>query len=193
LLLLSRPSIAVLPFACLGEPSRYAAIADALRHELIIELSRMLWLFVTARGSSFRLSAAETGMVDVGRLLGVRYCLTGTVDILDSSLSVTVELFDTRDALDDAEASLMLVFDAMTARHGLIIDVFCSDVMDTGRGPRWTTDLLARLCWSSWRCRSPRPDSQQMTGSGTSRVSTAMCSLAADIWTWRATSSQATA
>ena len=93
----SRPSIAVLPFRLMGEAGPYAAIADALPHELITELSRLRWLFVTARGSSFRLRAPDMDMGEVGRVLGVRYCLSGTVDVAGSNLAVTVELVDTRD------------------------------------------------------------------------------------------------
>ena len=51
----SRPSIAVLPFRLAGDHPRYAAFAQALPDELITELSRLRWLFVTARSSSFRL------------------------------------------------------------------------------------------------------------------------------------------
>ena len=87
----------MLPFTLIGEAGPYAAIADALPHELIAELSRLRWLFVTARGSSFRLRAANADMGEVGRLLGVRYCLSGTVEVAGSSLAVTVELVDTRD------------------------------------------------------------------------------------------------
>jgi DNA-binding winged helix-turn-helix (wHTH) protein len=93
----ARPSIAVLPFRLVGVPEAYAAIADALPHELIAELSRLRWLFVTARASSFRLRAADADMGEVGRLLGVRYCLAGTVEISVARLPVTVELADTRD------------------------------------------------------------------------------------------------
>jgi TolB-like protein/Tfp pilus assembly protein PilF len=93
----SRPSIAVLPFRLMGEAGPYAAIADALPHELITELSRLRWLFVTARGSSFRLRAPDMDMGEVGRVLGVRYCLSGTVDVAGPNLAVTVELVDTRD------------------------------------------------------------------------------------------------
>ena len=93
-----RPSIAVLPLPArrrLRAPC--AAIAEALPHELITELSRLRWLFVTARGSSFRLGASgDPG--EVGRLLGVRYCLTGTVEMAGPSLVATVELVDTRDS-----------------------------------------------------------------------------------------------
>jgi TolB-like protein len=93
----SRPSIAVLPFRCIGTTGAYAAIADALPHELISELSRLRWLFVTARGSSFRLRGSSTDIGEIGRLLDVRYCLTGTVEITSWNLAVTVDLIDTRD------------------------------------------------------------------------------------------------
>jgi TolB-like protein len=92
----ARPSIAVLPFRLVGDAGPWAPIADALPHELIAELSRLRWLFVTARGSSFRLRGADVDMGEVGRLLGIRYCLSGTVEVANSKLAVTVELVDTR-------------------------------------------------------------------------------------------------
>ena len=94
----TRPSIAVLPFRLVGDAGPYAAIADALPHELIAELSRLRWLFVTARGSSFRLRDPDADMGEIGRLLGVRYALSGTVEIAAANLVVTVELVDTRDS-----------------------------------------------------------------------------------------------
>ena len=94
---INRPSIAVLPFRNIGVVGAYAAIADALPHELITELARLRWLFVTARGSSFRLRGSDADIGEIGRLLGVRYCLSGTVEIAGASLAVTVELSDTRD------------------------------------------------------------------------------------------------
>jgi TolB-like protein/Tfp pilus assembly protein PilF len=94
----SRPSIAVLPFRLIGAAGLYAAIADALPHELITELSRLRWLFVTARGSSFRLRGPDADIGEIGRLLDVRYCLSGTVEIAGASLAVTVQLVDTRDS-----------------------------------------------------------------------------------------------
>lgn len=94
----AKPSIAVLPFRLLGDPGPYATVAEALPDELIIDLARLRWLFVTARGSSFRLRAANADMGEIGRLLDVRYCLVGTVEILGTTLVVSVELVDTRDA-----------------------------------------------------------------------------------------------
>ena len=95
---LAKPSIAVLPFRLVGDAGPYAAIAEALPDELIIDLARLRWLFVTARGSSFRLRAAEADMGDIGRLLGVRYALSGSVEVRGRNFSVSVELADTRDS-----------------------------------------------------------------------------------------------
>jgi len=97
-MVLARPSIAVLPFRMLGDPGRHEAIADALPHDLILELSRLRWLFVTARGSSFRFRDADADVREIGRLLGVRYCLSGSTELAGNTLTVTVELVDTRDA-----------------------------------------------------------------------------------------------
>jgi TolB-like protein len=93
----SRPSLAVLPFRLIGDGGRCAALAIALPDELITELSRLHWLFVTARRSSFRLRMSDTEFCEVGRLLRVRYCLWGTIEVSDRGLVVTVELVDTFD------------------------------------------------------------------------------------------------
>jgi len=92
----ARPSIAVLPFRVIGDAGGYATIADGLPHELITELARLRWLFVIARGSSFRLRDREIDAGEAGRLLGVRYCLTGAVEVTGKHLAVTTELVDTR-------------------------------------------------------------------------------------------------
>jgi len=94
----ARPSIAVLPFRQAGTIGRYAALADALPHELISDLARLHWLFVIARESSFRLRGAEADPGEIGRLLGVSYYLSGSVETVGGRLAVTVELIDTRSA-----------------------------------------------------------------------------------------------
>ena len=59
----------------LGDAGPHATIADALPDELIAELARLRWLFVIARGSSFRFRSATPDLAEVGKALGVRYCL----------------------------------------------------------------------------------------------------------------------
>ena len=94
---LLRPSLAVLPFRLLGDGGRYAALALAVPAELITELSCLRWLFVTARASSFRLHASDTELSEIGHLLRVRYCLSGTIEASDHTVAVSVELVETAD------------------------------------------------------------------------------------------------
>jgi TolB-like protein len=93
----SRPSIAVLPFAVLGDPEAAAGLAEALPHDLIAELSRLRWLFVIARGSSFRFRGPDADLAAVRTALNAAYCLTGSVEVGDRLMLLTVELSDTRD------------------------------------------------------------------------------------------------
>jgi TolB-like protein len=90
----ARPSIAVLRFEAMGA-SVAAGVADALPHDLIAELSRLRWLFVIARGSSFRLRGAETEIAHVRASLNVRYCLSGVVEVNAGAMTVAVELCET--------------------------------------------------------------------------------------------------
>lgn len=92
----SRPSIAILPFAVLGDPGPFASIGQALPHELIAELSRMRWLSIIARGSSFQFQPGNESAETISRVLAVRYCLTGTVEFSGLLLSVMVELTDSQ-------------------------------------------------------------------------------------------------
>ena len=93
-----RPSIAVLPFRLVGVAGPHGAIADALPHELISELARMRWLFVIARGSSFRVRGPDPDIAQIGAALGVRYCMSGMIEIAGARIVVTVELADTSDS-----------------------------------------------------------------------------------------------
>ena len=93
----SKPSLAVLPFGLVGEAGAYAGIADALPHDLISALARLRWLFVIARGSSFRFRGTDPDIAELRRLLRVRYCLTGMVEMFGSRITIVVELADTRD------------------------------------------------------------------------------------------------
>lgn len=93
-----RPSIAVLPFQSIGASAPYDTIAEGLSHELITELARLRWLFVIARGSSFRFRDEHPDMQQIGKVLGVRYCLSGTIEVLGKRLKVMTELVDTRTA-----------------------------------------------------------------------------------------------
>lgn len=94
----SPPAIAVLPFQMLSDEPRFAMMADAIAHETIVELSRLHWLFVIARGSSFRFRGADVDLKTAGEVLGARYLLTGSVAVLGKRSMVTVELSQADDS-----------------------------------------------------------------------------------------------
>ncbi len=93
-----RPSIAVLPYtALLPATGPYAVLSEALPQELIASLACLRWLFVIARGSSFRFRERDPDVVAIGRALRVRYLVTGTVEAQAHGVRVTTELADTVD------------------------------------------------------------------------------------------------
>src|SRR5262245_53144418 len=74
-----KPSIAVLPFANLSEDPAQEYFADGMVEDIITRLSRIRWLFVIARNSSFTYKGKAVDVKQVGRELGVRYLLEGSV------------------------------------------------------------------------------------------------------------------
>lgn len=90
-----RPSIAILPFGLLGQSENFNAIADAIPAELISSLSRLRWLRVVARGSTFRFRDREPDFATLRDSLRASYCLSGVVEIFGKNLAVEVELVDT--------------------------------------------------------------------------------------------------
>lgn len=91
----TKPSIAILPFHFLGPRDPENILADALPHDLIQALSRLGWIFVIARGTSFRFRSDVTDVRAIGKALGVRYVLSGAIENLDNTLAITTELSDT--------------------------------------------------------------------------------------------------
>jgi TolB-like protein len=73
-----RPSIAVLPFANMSGEAEPEYFADGVLEDIITALSRMSWLFVIARNSSFVYKGRAVDVKRVGQELGVRYVLEGS-------------------------------------------------------------------------------------------------------------------
>lgn len=116
-----RPSIAVLPFRLLSAEGPFSIVADALADELISDLSRLRWLLVIARGSSFRFRHPDTDLRAVGDALNVRYCLSGSVEAHDDSVTILVELARTSDgAVVWAERFTSGANDLAQVRHEIV-------------------------------------------------------------------------
>ena len=74
-----KPSIAVLPFENMSGDPEQEYFADGMVEEIITALSRFKWLFVIARNSSFTFKGKAVDVKELGRKLGVRYVLEGSV------------------------------------------------------------------------------------------------------------------
>lgn len=90
-----RPSIAILPFRPLGVSADLVILGEAIPHEIIQALSRLRWLAVIARGSSFRFREGAADLDLVGTALAARYVLSGIIECRNRTVAVTLELTDT--------------------------------------------------------------------------------------------------
>jgi adenylate cyclase len=89
-----KPSIAVLPFANMSGDPEQEYFADGMVEEIITALSRIRWLFVIARNSSFTYKGQVVDVKQVGRELGVRYVLEGSVRKAGGRVRITAQLID---------------------------------------------------------------------------------------------------
>ena len=89
-----RPSIAVLPFVNLSGDPTQEYFVDGVVDDIISALSRMRWLFVIARNASFTYKGRAVDTKQVGRELGVRYVLEGSVRKAANRIRITGQLVD---------------------------------------------------------------------------------------------------
>src|SRR5215472_13194218 len=113
--LTDKPSIAVLPFANLSGDSEQEYFADGIVEEIITALSRMHWLFVIARNSTFVYKGRAVDVKQIGRELGVRYVLEGSVRKAGNRVRITGQLIDSTTSAhlwaDRFDGSMEDVFD----------------------------------------------------------------------------------
>jgi TolB-like protein len=89
-----KPSIAVLPFVNLSGDPEQEYFADGVVEDIITALSHIRWLFVIARNSSFTFKGRAVDVTHVGRELGVRYVLEGSVRKAANRVRITGQLVD---------------------------------------------------------------------------------------------------
>jgi TolB-like protein len=89
-----KPSIAVLPFQNMSGDPEQEYFADGMVEDIISGLSRLGWLFVVARNSSFTYKGKTVDVKQVGRELGVRYVLEGSVRKAGARVRITGQLID---------------------------------------------------------------------------------------------------
>ena len=109
------PSIAVLPFQNMSGDPEQEYFADGMVEEIITALSRIRWLFVIARNSSFTYKGKSVDVKQVGRQLGVRYVLEGSVRKGGNRVRITAQLIEVETGAhlwaDRFDGSLEDIFD----------------------------------------------------------------------------------
>jgi adenylate cyclase len=161
-----KPSIAVLPFANMSGDPEQEYFADGMVEEIITALSRIRWLFVIARNSSFTYKEQAVDVKQVGRELGVRYVLEGSVRKAGGRVRITAQLIDalvgTHLWADRFDGSLEDVFDLQDTVASSVAGVIepALRAAETARSAgRPTNDLTAydlylrayAMVWSSAR------------------------------------------
>jgi TolB-like protein len=89
-----KPSLAVMPFQNMSGDPEQEYFADGMVEEIITALSRIRWLFVIARNSSFTYKGQAVDVKQVGRELGVRYVLEGSVRKVGDRVRISAQLID---------------------------------------------------------------------------------------------------
>ena len=156
-----KPSVAVLPFANLSGDPEQAYFADGIVEEIITALSRIRWLFVIGRNSSFRYKGQVIDVRRVGRELGVRYVLEGTVRKAGGLVRVTAQLIDAANRThlwaDRFDGSLEDVFELQDNVAASVAGVI-EPAVEAAEATRWATrpttdlgayDAISGRLWSS--------------------------------------------
>jgi TolB-like protein/class 3 adenylate cyclase len=161
-----KPSIAVLSFANMSGDPEQEYFADGMVEEIITALSRIRWLFVIARNSSFTYKGRAVDVKQVGRELGVRYVLEGSVRKGGNRVRITGQLIDAATGThlwaDRFDGSLEDVFDLQDKVASSVAGVIepALQAAETRRSAgRPTNDLTAydlylrayAMVWSSAR------------------------------------------
>jgi adenylate cyclase len=89
-----KPSIAVLPFSNMSGDLEQEYFADGMTEEIITALSKVHWFFVISRNSSFTYKGKAVELKQVGRELGVRFFLEGSIRRAGNRVRVTAQLID---------------------------------------------------------------------------------------------------
>jgi len=161
-----QPSLAVLPFANLSGDPEQEYFADGMVEEIITALSRIRWLLVTARNSSFAYKGQNVDVKRVGRELGVRYVLEGSVRKSGARVRITAQLIDAdtgahlwADRFDGPLEDLFDLQDKVASSVAGVIEPALQEAEAARLTGRPTTDLTAydlylraqAMVWSSAR------------------------------------------
>jgi TolB-like protein len=143
-----KPSIAVLPFANIGDDPAQEHFTDGLVEEIITLLSRVRWLFVISRSLSFTHKEQVVDVKRVGRELGVAYVLGGSVRKSGDRVRIGAQLLDTQTGVhlwaDRFDGTLEDIFELQDRVAGEVAGVIepTMEAVETRRSARRPIDDL---------------------------------------------------
>jgi TolB-like protein/class 3 adenylate cyclase len=145
-----KPSIAVLPFHNMRGDPEQEYFADGMVEEITTALSRIRWLFVIARNSSFTYKGQSVDVKQVGRELGVHYVLEGSVRKADARVRITAQLIDAisgthlwADRFDGSLEDIFELQDKVASSVAGVIEPALQSAEAARSSGRPTTDLAA--------------------------------------------------
>jgi adenylate cyclase len=145
-----KPSIAVLPFANMSGDPEQEYFADGMVEEIITALSRIRWLFVIARNSSFTYKGRSVDVKQVGLELGVRYILEGSIRKAGQRVRITGQLIDAHtgthlwaDRFDGSLEDVFKLQDRVASSVAGVIEPALQAAEMSRSAARPTTDLTA--------------------------------------------------
>jgi adenylate cyclase len=149
-----KPSIAVLPFANMSGDPGQEYFVDSMVQEIITALSRIRWLFVIARNSSFTYKGRAVDVKRVGRELGARYVLEGSVRKVGDRVRITTQLIDATngahlggDRFDGSPEDVFELQDNVAASVAGVIEPALQAAEAARSAGRPKTDLGAYDCY----------------------------------------------
>ena len=164
-----KPSIAVLPFQNLSGDPEQEYFADGMVEEIITALSRIRWLFVIARNSTFTYKGQAIDVKPIGRELGVRYVLEGSVRKGGGRVRITAQLIEAQTGAhlwaDRFDGSLEDIFELQHKVASSVAGVIepALQAAETARSAhRPTSDLSAYDLYLRALAMSPTPPAFQL-------------------------------
>jgi adenylate cyclase len=164
-----KPSIAVLPFANMSSDVEQDYFSDGITEDLITDLSKVSGLFVIARNSSFAYKGRSVKVQEIGRDLGVRFVLEGSIRKAGNRVRITAQLIDAADGghlwaerFDRDLTDIFLTQDEVVEKIVGALSVTLTKSEQQRLQRRGTSSIEAYECWLRARELLARGSRQQV-------------------------------
>ncbi len=180
-LITDKPSIAVLPFVNMSDDKDKEYFADGMTEDIITGLSCDSRLFVIARNSTFAYKGQSPDIRTVGKELGVRYVLEGSIRPVGERLRITVQLIETDTGshiwADKIDRPIAEIFDIQDEVVDSLVSTLCANlgVAEGKRAARqapenlraWQLCTQAEMLWSGQRTVEALKEAQRLSKKAT--------------------------